>query len=153
MSRWRGMNGSDKQDSIIALLIFHARISYRAPTLQVVYATLRSADPGVPFAVPHVVRMHGKALFFQPVAHGNDLRLPRVPRGPVRMDVSRKNERHIVTLLPHALADELGHGFVAIHDFRIKKEERYLLRLRELESIANQIQHGLAGPAVVKVLN
>jgi hypothetical protein len=68
------------------------------------------------------------------------------------MDISRKNERHIITLLSHTLADEPGHGFIALIDFRIKKEERQFLRLCELEHIANQIQHGLAAPPIVKFL-
>src|SRR5262249_33625411 len=116
------MNRSDKQDSIIALLIYRTRISYHAPRLQVVYSTLRSADPSLPFTVPHVVRMQSKALFFQPVAHRNDFLVPGMPWGLIRMDVPGKNERHIVTLLAHTLADELGHAFVALNVLRIKKE-------------------------------
>jgi hypothetical protein len=96
--------------------------------------------------------MQSKALFFQPMAHRNDLRPPRMPWSFIRMDVARKNERHIVTPLSHTLADQLCHGLVAFIDLGIKKEERYFLRLRELERIANQIQHGLAAPPIVNLL-
>src|SRR5215813_13671618 len=119
------MNGADKQDSVITLLMYRTRISCDAPTLEVMYSAFRSADPGLAVAVPDVVGMHGQPLFFDPVAHGNDLgfRHSGMQWGPIRMDVSGKNERHVVTLLAHTLADELGHCFVTIIDLRIKEEE------------------------------
>src|SRR5450432_1537271 len=142
------MNGSDKQDSIITLLISRTRIGFHVPTFQVVYSTLWNANPRLPFAVAHVIRMHAKTMLFQPVAHRNDLCHQGMPWGLIRMNVSRKNERYIVTLLAHTLADELSHCFIAIIDLRIKKEERYFLRLCELEHIANQIQHSFAFPPI-----
>ena len=93
------MNGPDKQDSIIAFVIYRTRISCHARAFQVMYSTLRSAGPTLPFTIAHDITMHSEALFFQPVAHGNDLRLLGMMWGRIRMDVSRKNERHIVTLL------------------------------------------------------
>src|SRR5215471_14674264 len=132
--------------------MYRTRIGWHARTFQGMYSTLRNADPSLPVTVPHVVRMHSKALFFQPVAHRNDLRLTGMPWGLIRMDVSRKNERHIVTLLSHTLADQLRHCFVAIIDLRIKKEERYFLQLCKLKGIANQIQHSLAAPPIVNFL-
>src|ERR1051326_6580348 len=124
MSNGRGVNRADKECPVKACMTRPWRIR-----LQVVHTTLRHAGPGLAFTVADVVSMHGKALLFQKVAHGNELRPSGMARRLVGMDVAGKNEREIVMPLTGALTDHFGHGLIAVIDLGIEKEERYLLRL------------------------